>query len=106
MSPQNKIIYKAIQAYPGTYEGAQWDYRVFKKGNYWELYKRQLDEDGWTLYCRFVIVDNIIFSNFYGLQNNSPIKYNKVSYTNQHFERKNKKVKGKAKNEQKEEEQG
>lgn len=50
---------------PGEiYYAKRFDYKAEKIGNHYVAYRRQLENDPWRLYCTFVVVDGILFTNW------------------------------------------
>lgn len=60
-------IKMAISKYPEIFYGKFYDYKAVKKGNYYEVLRRTLEEDDWKLYVRVAVVDGMMFSNYEGI---------------------------------------
>ena len=54
-----------LAEHPGeVYYAKRFDYKAEKIGNHYVAYRRQLENDPWLLYCTFVVVDGILFTNW------------------------------------------
>lgn len=58
---------KIIAAYPGLFYGKYFEYKAKKVNNHYEIYRREIEGDPWELYARCVVVDDIVFGNYAGI---------------------------------------
>ena len=78
-------LVRVLNAYPEEYGGRYFDYRAKKaKGGYWKIYRRCFDGDPWPLYCRCVVINDILFTNWSGLTKTMQEEYDRNGYFTEH----------------------
>ena len=78
-------LHKVLEAYPNEYGGRYFDYKAKKaRGGYYKIYRRCYDGDPWLLYCRCVVIDNILFTNWSGLTRTMEEEYDRHGYFTEH----------------------
>lgn len=64
---QRKNLIRVLDCYPEIYGGRYFDYKAKKmKSGYYKIFRRCFEGDDWRLYCRCVVVDDILFTNWVG----------------------------------------
>lgn len=67
IEPKRKVLYNVAAKYPNIHYGKYYDYKAKKVGNYYQVYRRELEGEPWEEYGKIVIVDGIMFTNFVGM---------------------------------------
>lgn len=61
-----KNLVKLVECYPEEFHGKIFDYKCEKVDNHYVAYRRELENDPWQEYAKFVVVDGILFANWVG----------------------------------------
>lgn len=78
-------LIKVIEAYPEEYGGRYFDYKAKKtKAGYYKIYRRCYDGEPWLLYCRCIMIDDILFTNWSGLTTTLQQEYDRCGYFEEH----------------------
>lgn len=67
VEPKRRVLYNVAAKYPEIHYGRYHDYKAKKVGHYYQVYRRELEGEPWEEYCKLVIVDGIMFTNFVGM---------------------------------------
>lgn len=67
IEPKRKVLYNIALKYPEIHYGRYHDYKANRVGDHYQVYRRNLEGEPWEEYCKLVIVDGIMFTNFVGM---------------------------------------
>ena len=67
VEPKRRVLYNVALKYPEIHYGKYHDYKANRVGNHYQVYRRALEGEPWEEYCKLVIVDGIMFTNFVGM---------------------------------------